>query len=180
MVRKLKEKKRKGEGNKTNTFLEITMSVFLYFLPGFLRDGLQSLFIYQAPWLNPLSKMDLLVTHPSIYPSQSLPCGYLWREDSILGIKENGLSLMIFIRIIQTNENAMVLSHQPTSAGSHCISFSFLACLGAKQRESLYLEQSLVWLSVLIKSSSRHFSKYWGWKDWVCWYLFWCKKASNQ
>lgn len=136
------------------------------------------LFIKHLGWTHWVKWICLLHTPASIPHSHS-PVD-ICEGRTILGIKENGLLLMIFIRIIQTNENAMVLSHQPTSAGSHCISFSFLACLGAKQRESLYLEQSLVWLSVLIKSSSRHFSKYWGWKDWVCWYLFWCKKASNQ
>lgn len=65
MVRKLKKKNRKGKENKTNTFLETAMNVFLYFLPDILRDGLQSLFIYQAPWLHPLSKMDLLLQPPA-------------------------------------------------------------------------------------------------------------------
>lgn len=46
LVRKLKEKKRKGR--ETKPILGNYYGVFLYFLPGFLRDGLQSLFIYQA------------------------------------------------------------------------------------------------------------------------------------
>lgn len=40
MITKIKKKKRTGQGNKTSTFLETTVNVFLFFLLDFLRDGL--------------------------------------------------------------------------------------------------------------------------------------------
>lgn len=146
-------------------------------------SGLSSLVYLPSTSAGSCENVDTPIPNPRACFTQSFPCRYLWREGggSVLGLKDVGMLLVVFIPILQTSINSTVLPPPSASVGwvslHSPLSRFWLPWQPSKEKACIW--NKLVWVLVLIQSPIRCVPKFRGWKHWG-WHLPWCKEVTNS